>query len=144
LRIHHPLQSERVKILALLDEGRLDASTSLFKIIMQNNHATLCWNPHCHVTLSLGYGLELHLVAFYITNFQNILHCPNVVAVMVLGNVEDEHCFSTLSFMKSKLWNQLTTHLDLVVKMFAQDHYILDTFPFEDWVDNKIRYAINC
>jgi hypothetical protein len=86
----------------------------------------------------------LHLVASYITNFQNSLHCPNVVAVMVLGNVEDERCFSTLSFMKSKLWNQLTTHLDLVVKMFAQDHYILDTFPFEDWVDNKIRYAINC
>jgi hypothetical protein len=63
-----------VKIPALLDEGRLDVSTSLFKINLQNNHATLHWNPRCHVTLSLGYGLKLHVVAFYITNFQNILH----------------------------------------------------------------------
>ncbi len=52
--------------------------------------------------------------------------------VMVLGNVEDKCYFSTLSFMKLKLRNQLTTHLDLVVKMFVYDHYILDAFPFED------------
>jgi hypothetical protein len=68
--------------------------------------------------------------------------------VMVLGSMEDKYCFSTLSFMKSKLWNQLTTHFDLVVKMFAQNHYTLDTFPFgdviKDWVNNKVRYAIDC
>jgi hypothetical protein len=39
---------------------------------------------------------------------------------MVLGSVEDEQCFSTLSFTKNKLNNQLTTHLDLIVCMYAQ------------------------
>jgi hypothetical protein len=34
---------------------------------------------------------------------------------MVLSNVEDDMCFSNLSFMKSKLKNWLTAHLDLVV-----------------------------
>jgi hypothetical protein len=55
-----------------------------------------------------------------------------VAMVMVLGSMENECCFSTLSFMKSKLWNWLTTHFDLVVNMFAQNHYTLDTFPFGD------------
>jgi len=32
--------------------------------------------------------------------------------------------------MKSKLRNWFTTHLDLVVRMFAQDHYSMNTFPF--------------
>jgi hypothetical protein len=34
---------------------------------------------------------------------------------MVLSNVEDDKWFSNMSFMKSKLRNQLTTHLDLMV-----------------------------
>jgi hypothetical protein len=42
---------------------------------------------------------------------------------MILGSVEDEHYFSTLSILKSKLCNQLTKHLDLVVRMFGHDHY---------------------
>jgi hypothetical protein len=52
--------------------------------------------------------------------------------MMVIGNVKDKWCFSTLSFMKSKFRNRWTIHLDLVVKMFVQDHYSMDSFPFED------------
>jgi hypothetical protein len=40
---------------------------------------------------------------------------------MILSDIEDECCFSTLSFLKSKLHNWLIKHLDLVVKMFTQD-----------------------
>jgi hypothetical protein len=35
--------------------------------------------------------------------------------------VENERCFSTLSFVKSKLRNMLTTHLELAMKMYAQN-----------------------
>jgi hypothetical protein len=66
---------------------------------------------------------------------------------MILGNVKDERCFSTLSFLKSKLCNGLTKYLDLIVRMFAHDHYTLDSFPFgdamKDWNDIKVRYVIN-
>jgi len=48
--------------------------------------------------------------------------------VMVLGNVEDERCFSTLSFVKSKLRNKLTTHLDLVVCMYVEFFLLLKPF----------------
>jgi hypothetical protein len=48
---------------------------------------------------------------------------------MVLGSMEGERCFFNLSFMKSKLRNQLTTHLDLMVRMYAQSFYTMETFP---------------
>ncbi len=51
------------------------------------------------------------------------LELVELVIVMVLGSVEDERTFSILTFMKSKLRNRLTTHLDLVVKMYAQDFF---------------------
>jgi hypothetical protein len=67
---------------------------------------------------------------------------------MILSSVKNERCFSTLSFLESKLHNQLTKHLDLVVKMFAQYHYTLDSFPFgdamKDWNDNKMKYIVDC
>jgi hypothetical protein len=50
---------------------------------------------------------------------------------MVLGSVEDERCFSTLSFVKSKLKNKLTTHLDLVVWMYVEFVFTIQTFPFD-------------
>ncbi len=61
--------------------------------------------------------------------------------VMVLGNVEDERTLSTFIFMKSKLRNRLTTHLDLVVKMYTQDFFTLQGFPFYmviiEWNEKK-------
>jgi hypothetical protein len=50
--------------------------------------------------------------------------------VVVLGSVEDEWMFSNLAFVKSKLWNWLTSHLDLIVHMYAQEFHSLETFPF--------------
>jgi hypothetical protein len=45
--------------------------------------------------------------------------------------------------MKTRLWNQLCEHLDLVVRMFAQPFYKVDTFPYGDaimfWTDEKER-----
>jgi hypothetical protein len=48
----------------------------------------------------------------------------------VLSNVENERCLFNLSFMKSKLRNQLIAHLDLVVQMYAQSFYTMETFPY--------------
>jgi hypothetical protein len=39
--------------------------------------------------------------------------------IMVLNNVKDERNFFIVNFMKFKLYNCLTIHLDLVVKMYA-------------------------
>ncbi len=44
---------------------------------------------------------------------------------LILKSVEDEHAFSIVTFMKSKLRNRLTTNLDLVIRMYVQDFFTL-------------------
>ncbi len=65
--------------------------------------------------------------------------------VVILGSVEDE-TFSIITFMKSKLRNQLTINLDMVVRIYAQDFLTLQTFPFHtpvtDWNKAKDRYGL--
>jgi hypothetical protein len=39
--------------------------------------------------------------------------------VQVIGFVEDEHWFFMLNFMKTKLWNWLTMHLEIVIHMLS-------------------------
>lgn len=50
------------------------------------------------------------------------------MAMVVLGNVENKHTFFTITFVKSKLKNWLTTHLDLVVQIYAQNYSLLKVF----------------
>jgi hypothetical protein len=63
--------------------------------------------------------------------------------VQVIGFVENEHWFSMLNFMKTKLW--LTMNLELVVHMLSQKFFILQNFPFgvaiKNWKDNKFWYG---
>jgi hypothetical protein len=59
--------------------------------------------------------------------------------------MEDENTFSIVNFMKFKLCNHLTTHLDLVVWMYAQKFYRLEIFPFyttiKEWGKEKLQYG---
>jgi hypothetical protein len=132
------LENEWVKILALLDEGRLDVSVFFFKITMKSNHFTTLEPPlPCNPIIRLWSKITSN--TFLHHQLLEYFALAKVVVVMVLGSMENECYFSTLFFMKSKLWNQLTTHLNLVVNMFAHIHYTLDTFPFgdviKDWID---------
>jgi hypothetical protein len=56
--------------------------------------------------------------------------------VHVLGFMEDECYFNSISFLKNKMCNQLNGHLQLVVTMKAQFFFTLDTFPY------KVTYNI--
>jgi hypothetical protein len=58
------------------------------------------------------------------------LKLNELFVAMVMGNVKDEKCFSNLRLKKNNFKNILTTHLDLVVKMFTQKFFTFDTFPF--------------
>lgn len=58
------------------------------------------------------------------------LKLVKLVIVMVMGNPKDEKTFSIINFMISKLHNHLIVHLNLVVKIYAQELYKLETFPF--------------
>jgi D-arabinose 5-phosphate isomerase GutQ len=72
-----------------------------------------------------------------VCNFTYFGKLAEMAMVQIVGSVEDEHCFFTLALMKSKLRNKLTTHLPLVVWMFAQWFYTLQNFLYvkciEQW-----------
>jgi hypothetical protein len=66
--------------------------------------------------------------------------------MQVIGLVEDEQCFFTLTFMKTKLKNQLTKHLELFIWMFNQKFFTTQNFSFQlgihNWKESKIRYGV--
>jgi len=66
--------------------------------------------------------------------------------VQIMGCVEDEKTFSTLTFIKIRLWNKLCEHLDLMVCMFAQPFYDVDSFHYNDaittWTNEKARRGL--
>jgi hypothetical protein len=68
-----------------------------------------------------------------------------MATVHVLGNVKDEHCFSSLTFLKNKLQAMLNLHLPLVVGMYSQKIYTLKTFPyvvtFDAWIGAGNHYG---
>jgi len=68
--------------------------------------------------------------------------------VMVFESVEDQRTLSTLIFIKPKLRNQLTTHLDLVVRMYTQDFFTLQSFPLYtaiiEWNEKKYVVGWSC
>jgi hypothetical protein len=93
-----------------------------------NNHGALHPLPNCNPTTKLWGQLASNVIVA--NKLLEYLKLVELAIIMVLGSVEDERTFSNVNFLKSKLQNQLTIHLDLVVKMFAQKNYHMDSFPF--------------
>jgi hypothetical protein len=67
--------------------------------------------------------------------------------VQIMGYIEDERIFSILTFMKTRMWDRLCDHLDLVVCMFAI--FLLHCFnfiPYNDaitiWTNEKARRGL--
>jgi hypothetical protein len=129
---------------ALINAQRLAEQSSFFKLSMLNN-AQWAVEHNFGVNPLSRLWKKLSSNALLASKLSEFLKIAKVVAVTVMGSVEDECTFSTLSYMKSKVRNNLDDHLDLVVRMFGQSFYDLKTFPMQDaiskWKDVKTRYA---
>jgi hypothetical protein len=66
--------------------------------------------------------------------------------VQMIGSVEDEWCFSTFTYMKTKLNHWLTKHLELVIWMISQKSFTMQNFPFgvviQNWKESITRYGV--
>ncbi len=73
---------------------------------------------------------------------QTWLKLIELFMAMVLEDNEDKRCFFVLTFIKNNFKNIFTTHLDLVVCMYAQKIYTLKIFTFaiviKAWTTNKV------
>jgi hypothetical protein len=98
-------------------------STKMLKKPYDINPVTRLWH-----SIDANSFLKLALSEYLIV--------AEMAVVMVLGSVQDERTFSTVSFMKSKLCNRLTTNLPLVCAFKNQNFFTLDTFPFDAAYDS--------
>jgi hypothetical protein len=72
----------------------------------------------------------------FVCSFPKYVKLVEMAMVQIVSGVEDECCFSMLAFIKSKLRNKLTIHLLLVVWMFAQRFYTLQSFPYAECIEH--------
>ena len=140
---------EELCILPILDAGKLEEQQHLFRVTMVHNAEFACnmlpgqlENPLTKLWRSVACNRAL------VSNFPEFAKLAKIAIVQVLGSVEDERTFSSLSFLKDKTRNRLdNAHLSLVVGMHAQEVYTLKTLPydacFQQWsaACETMRYA---
>ena len=67
------------------------------------------------------------------TSFPKYIKLTQIALIHILGSVEDERAFSSLTFLKDKVMNRFDgEHLGLVVGLHNQSVYTLSSFPYED------------
>jgi hypothetical protein len=143
--------AEKKLIPPVLDRYRLECEQPLFKVAMMANSAAPMELP----PLSSGPGTvivnpltkiwrELDANTSLAKAFPEYIKLAHIAMVHVLGSVEDERAFSSLSFLKDKQRNRLDSHLSLVLGMRAQQVYTLKKIPYDDcfkqWVHSAEQY----
>jgi len=126
----------------IVDGRLLSLQMSLFKLTMKS-HAQGAMeeprdqNPLTKVWVRIGQN------ALMLNRLSEFIKVAEIAICAVLGSVEDERTFSTLSFMKSKLRNRLGGHVDTCVKLFSQEFFTLETFPMNkaisSWREERSR-----
>ncbi len=99
----------------------------MFKLCMKSNSKVAMeppfdLNPLTHIWKTINASWVLT------HSFLEYFKLAEIAIAHVLGSVKDECCFSSLAFLKNKLWATLDPHLPLVVGMYNQKFYILKTF----------------
>jgi hypothetical protein len=118
----------------LLNASDLICEQGMFKLTMKSNVIVCMALPFDLNPLTKMWHL---VITFRVlsSSFPKYVKLVELAMMQIVGDVEDERCFSTLAFTKSKLWNRFTTHLPLVVCMFAQQVYTLQIFPYADYIE---------
>ncbi len=135
-----------VVIVGLLDSRQLDVQVSYFRLTMSHNVEAMMQKPS-NVNMVIQMWLENQSSPLLVLKLNEYINIVEIVMVQVLGSIEDERTFSNLTFMKSKLCNKLTAHIDLCVCMFTYNFYNVSNFPYDAaivaWKEVCIRYHID-
>jgi hypothetical protein len=138
-------EDEKKKLVApVLDCFQLELWQPLFKLSMVSNamHAMerpFNTNPFTKLWRSLDANTEL------VAQFLEYLKLAQIAMVYVLGSVEDERVFSSLTFLKDKLHNRLSAdHLGIVIGMHAQNEFTLENFPYNTCFQSWVQSAEHC
>lgn len=121
-KIHEPL----------LDARKLDNQESLFICTMESNSKKIMEGDIKTVNPLTKLWRIIDASSMLRHGLLEYLKLAEIAIVLVLGSVEDERTFSTLSFMKDRLRNRRQTHLPMVVTMHGQTFYDINSFPYDE------------
>jgi hypothetical protein len=121
---------DMVQVEPLLDARTLGFQTSLFKLTMKSNSKGAMEEPRDRNPLTKLWQ-KVSQNTLMVHGLFEFIKIVEIAVTAILGSVEDKCTFSTLGFMKSKLRNRLTNHLDTTVKMFSQPFYKQESFPYQ-------------
>jgi len=140
------ISPKKLYIPPLLDETLLVQHAYVFKLTMLPNcHATINppinYNPCTNIWIKLANN---QLLCHWLSKWLKFI---GLFMAIIMGNIEDDKCFFNFGFMNNNLRNRLTTHLDLVIKMFARKFFTLNTFPFvvamSSWTIAKSHHGVD-
>jgi hypothetical protein len=124
----------KILIPPLIDCGALISERALFKTCMKSNCRTAMLPPFDANPLTKVWRV-LDSNNSLTQNFSEFLKLAEMAVVHVLGSVEDERTFSSVGFLKSKVRNNLEEHIQVVVGMYSQRIFTLESFPYEKVFD---------
>lgn len=129
-----------IMFLPLLDSGYAWCAI----LILQVHYDPQCkgiMTKQCDLSLIFRLWKKIHFVIILI---EKLIKLAKIAMLQVLESIEYERTFSNLSFMKNKLQNQLIVHLDLCVKMFSHNFFILLNFHYDEaialWKEVVMKY----
>ena len=124
----------------VLDHFKLEMEQPLFKLAMMSNSIVAMERvlgeigEPCYDSESINQAMaQSRQKPYACEGFGNYAKLAHIAMVHVLGPVEDEWTFLLLTFLKSRLRNQLDSNLELVVAIHGQQVYILQTFPYNNY-----------
>lgn len=130
----------------LFDGRLLTLQMSLFKLTMRSHAKAALAEPRDQNLLTKMW-MQIGQNALMLNRLLEFFKVAEVAICAVLGSMEDERTFSTLNFMKSKLHNRLSGHIDTCVKLFSQDFFTLKSFPvskaISSWREERLRRGID-
>ncbi len=116
---------------AFLDGHALDVHCFKKKMTMVTN-SEVVMKEDSLVNLVTRLWTEINSSSILKCKLSKFIKLVKIACVLVLRFVKDECYFSTMSFIKNKLKNCLTCHLDLCICFYAQQFYNIENFHFEE------------
>jgi hypothetical protein len=124
-----------LQIRALLDGHLLSMQQCLFKLTMKS-HAMKAMEKPDDINPVTKMWQKLGCNALLLNKLSEYFKLADIAVTAILGSVEDERTFSTLTFLKNKVRNRLQGNLDTCIKVFSQTWYSLESFPYTEAFDH--------
>jgi hypothetical protein len=138
----HKVNEQEIKVHELLNTNDFNYQQDMFKFTMKSNAAS-CMKPPFH-TNPLTHMWHLVTTSWIlVSSFLEYVKLVKLTMVQIVYNVEDERCFSTLAFMKSKLYDMLTIHLPIVVCMLHNSFIHWKNFHMLNVLSNGKQHDTN-